>query len=230
MINTLKGVKIDLKSIANLVKKFQRKNVIKKYFSSHEIVKIHLGSNVSNVEGWLCSDIAPGFSGSIYLDASQKFPFEDTSVDYIYSEHMIEHLMLEQSNTMLSECFRVLKNGGKIRLATPNLSKIIGLYLDNCDDKSQEYLKWISTNFLTNSADFSKVEVINQMFHGWKHQFLFDETYMRKFLVKKGFRNITTCAYGVSTDDHLNNLETHHINVGNFDMVKFETLILEAEK
>jgi predicted SAM-dependent methyltransferase len=231
MYNTLRGIKGDVKCIGNWLKKVNRGAVIKRYFEINSTIKLHLGSNVSNVEGWLCSDIAPGFNGAIYLDASKRFPFEDSSVDYIYSEHMIEHLSLEESGVMLNECFRVLKDGGKIRLATPNLSKIIDLYQDDNDNSAQgkEYVAWISTMFLGNPK-FNRIEVINQMFHGWKHKFLFDEDYLKEALTNKGFKNIKTCEYGLSDDLQLSNLETHHLNVGNLEMVKFETLILEAEK
>ena len=230
MFHTLRGLKKDIKEIGLLVKRIERSVLIKNYFKSQQINKIHLGSDVSKVEGWLCSDLAPRASGSIYLDVSKKFPFKDESVHYIYSEHMIEHLVLEQAAFMLKECYRVLKPGGKIRLATPDFTRIMDLNINPTSKINSEYIKWISTNFLNKSANFDSIEVVNQLFHGWKHQFLYDQAYLSKMLNMNGFTQIKVCAYSHSEDENFRNLETHHLNVGNLDMVTFETLIVEAIK
>lgn len=230
MYQSIRGLKNDLKEIKLLLKRNARRRIIKKYFEDNPIKKIHLGSDVSKVEGWLCSDLAPRASGSIYLDVSKKFPFKDESVHYIYSEHMIEHLVLEQAAFMLKECYRVLKPGGKIRLATPDFTRIMDLYNNPTSKINSEYVKWISTSFLNKSTCFESLEVVNQLFHGWKHQFLYDQLYLSKMLNMYGFTQIKVCDYLNSEDEHFRNLETHHLNVGNLDMVKFETLIVEAIK
>jgi len=45
-------------------------------------------------------------------------PFDDSSVDYIYSDSVIEHL--DNPEFFITECHRVLKVGGKFRLITPH--------------------------------------------------------------------------------------------------------------
>jgi predicted SAM-dependent methyltransferase len=53
--------------------------------------------------------------------------FEDNTFDYIFSEHMIEHVDHDGAVAMLRECYRVLKPGGTICMATPDLAVIVGL-------------------------------------------------------------------------------------------------------
>jgi len=59
------------------------------------------------MSGWLNSDIEPKLKGILYLDATQDFPIEDNSFDYIFSEHMIEHITYNDAKRMISECFRI---------------------------------------------------------------------------------------------------------------------------
>ena len=97
------------------------------------------------MSGWLNSDIEPKLKDILYLDATQDFPIEDNSFDYIFSEHMIEHITYNDAKRMISECFRILKPGGVIRISTPDLSFLVDLYKDN---KSE-----VQTQFIRHSTD-----------------------------------------------------------------------------
>ena len=66
----------------------------------------------------------------MYLDATQTFPLPDCSFDYIFSEHMIEHVTYQNGKRMILECYRVLKPGGLLRISTPDLSFLVDLYKD----------------------------------------------------------------------------------------------------
>lgn len=59
---------------------------------------------------------------------------EDNSVDLISSFHMVEHLEMVEVIELLSECRRVLKNGGIIIIETPNPQNILtSTYYFNMD-------------------------------------------------------------------------------------------------
>ena len=51
--------------------------------------------------------------------------WKNNSTDIIVSFHLIEHLDLVMYRTMLSEVYRVLDNGGKIYMETPNTQSIM---------------------------------------------------------------------------------------------------------
>lgn len=84
---------------------------------------LSLSSGAFYIEGWFCTDIAAREENNIfYCDMRHDFPFEDECFDFIFCEHGIEHIEFEEALLCLSECRRVLKNGGVLRLTTPALT------------------------------------------------------------------------------------------------------------
>ena len=61
------------------------------------------------------------WSDVIRLDASKGLPYNDQSVDKIYTSHFIEHIPHEKGFFFLQECYRVLKMDGVMRLVVPDL-------------------------------------------------------------------------------------------------------------
>lgn len=63
------------------------------------------------------------------ITGESRLPFADNSVQYVYSEHMLEHLLPSGGGLMfLREAWRVLAPGGVLRLVTPDLDKRVWLY------------------------------------------------------------------------------------------------------
>lgn len=62
-------------------------------------------------------------------DADDGLPFKDGSVDGCYASHLLEHLSRDGARRLLIECLRVLRSGGVLRLAVPDLEVIVGEYL-----------------------------------------------------------------------------------------------------
>lgn len=228
--DALKGLKRDFKKLYVEFWRYKRKGKIEKYIRSHKVKCLHLGSDISLLKGWLCSDIEPKNRESIYLDATKPFPFNENTFDYIYSEHMIEHISRPDGAQMLQEAYRVLKRGGKIRIATPDLERILNLYYKGTENYGKEYIKWITDQFVRNSKGYSAIVVINTMFREWGHCFLYDQALLTTAFEEAGFSNIRRYSAGISDDELLHDIESHHLNVGNKEMVEFETLVLEASK
>jgi SAM-dependent methyltransferase len=63
-----------------------------------------------------------------YLDLSRRFPFSDDSLAAIYSSHVVEHLHVDVAERALAECHRVLKPGGVLRIAVPDLDDVVAQY------------------------------------------------------------------------------------------------------
>ena len=68
-----------------------------------------------------------------YADACRPLPHATGSVDAIYTSHMLEHLFREDAETFLRECHRVLRPGGVLRLAVPDLALDVKQYLEHGD-------------------------------------------------------------------------------------------------
>ena len=100
---------------------FTRAQRIGAYLQGNGLKKLHLGASNSVLRGWLNSDLFPTREGVIYLDVTRRFPFANNTFDYVFSKHLIEHIDYDDASAMLRECYRVLKPGGRVRIATINL-------------------------------------------------------------------------------------------------------------
>jgi len=65
----------------------------------------------------------------------EGIPFEEGAFDVVYHSHVLEHFSKEDAVAFIRECSRVLKKGGSIRIAVPDLERIAQNYL-NCLKKA----------------------------------------------------------------------------------------------
>ena len=74
-----------------------------------------------------------------YADATRPFAFASASVDVVYSSHMIEHLDRHDVDKFIAETYRLLRPGGVIRLAVPDIRRHVASYEEHDDaDKFME--------------------------------------------------------------------------------------------
>jgi predicted SAM-dependent methyltransferase len=212
--------------------------VIAEYLESAEVPGLHIGAGGNLLKGWLNTYYYPQLSRIrrareeqahlIHLDALVRFPFDDGSFRYIFSEHMIEHIPYTGGLFMLEECGRVLQSGGKIRISTPNLAFFIGLFSENPDDNQRDYLEWSTNRYYDDPPFPHPTLVLNNMARNWYHQFIYDEEILTHSLESAGFVNVRRRAFGESEDEHLAGLETTRRMPAVYN--EMESLILEAEK
>lgn len=60
---------------------------------------------------------------------ANALPFPDGAVSLVYSSHMIEHLTRDEAAAFLREAMRVLRPGGWVRVAAPDLGKLARDYV-----------------------------------------------------------------------------------------------------
>lgn len=65
-----------------------------------------------------CKSLSPGIDVRTCDIASEQLPFDDTSIDVIFSKSVIEHLF--DPSQLLREINRVLKPGGRVVVMTPD--------------------------------------------------------------------------------------------------------------
>jgi len=106
-----------------------------------------------------------------YCNASKKIPFNNSSVDFIYTCHMLEHLDNEETKVFFEECYRVLKPNCTLRVAVPNFQLLIDNYII---DKNAD--SFIRNSHLVGEKPKNLLKKIQYIFqgHGWHHQ-MFNE-------------------------------------------------------
>ena len=88
-------------------------------------MKINLGSGASPLAGFVNVDALPDAPGvDVVADISQPLPFADASADVVYASHVLEHFPHAQTAELLSEWRRVLRPGGQLLIAVPDLDVI----------------------------------------------------------------------------------------------------------
>lgn len=199
---------------------------IGKYLASTEDRKLQLGAGRNYLEGWLNTDYWAKHPRFIYVDVSRRFPFSDETFTRIFSEHMIEHVPLPAAVNMLAESFRVLRSGGRIRIETPDLEKICGLYAAGENPAAKDYVQWHSREFGEKKYVPTICFAVNNAMRNWDHCFLFDAQMLRLLLEEAGFVNVTKWGWGETNDSAFKEISKR----GSLSWNAFETLALEAEK
>jgi predicted SAM-dependent methyltransferase len=105
-----------------------------RWVESHQHKILNLGGGGNCMDGCLTVDIDA--RADAYVDLTKPLPFATNSVDAIFCEEVIEHISKDAGSRLLSECYRVLKSGGPIRLTTPDLDyfSLNVLNGDGCDE------------------------------------------------------------------------------------------------
>lgn len=60
------------------------------------MTKLHIGCGRYHLEGWVNIDIREIKGVDVICDITQGLPFEEESVDLIFSEHVFEHFTIEK--------------------------------------------------------------------------------------------------------------------------------------
>jgi predicted SAM-dependent methyltransferase len=137
-----------------------------------------------NIDGNLFNKI------DLWLDVRNGLPFRANSADSVYSTHMFEHFFPDELKRLLSECFRVLKNGGGVRLIVPSLESAITAY-------TQQRIDWFDDSF-PRHFDSLGGRFSNFVFCEGQHRTAFDFGYLNEVLREVGFREVEKSAEGVS--------------------------------
>ncbi len=199
--------------------------VIQNYLSNNKILKLHIGSGKNVKDGWLNCDIEPLSTKVAYINVTKKFPLKDNTFDYVYSEHMIEHINHKDGLLMLNECFRILKPNGIIRITTPDIDNLIDIF-HNDQNKYDDYINWsYEVNDLVNK---SSIEVFNNFFQSWGHKFIYSKSFMKNHLENIGFKNLNFFNICQSGNDELKNLENIDRLPNNF--LQIESFSIEGRK
>jgi len=136
--------------------------------------------------GWLNSDIkdVPGID--VVADVRAGLPLETGSIDYITSIHALPELPYPDLVPALQELHRVLKPGGVLRLALPDLDRGIAAYQNGDAD----YFHVPDDDARTIGAKF----VTQMVWYGYSRS-LFVLDFVEELLERAGFARVERCEY-----------------------------------
>jgi predicted SAM-dependent methyltransferase len=204
------------------------RTIVARYLAQTSVPKLHVGCGGHVLCGWLNTDYDSKLPIVMHLDTRQHFPFKDETFNYIFCEHVIEHMSYWDGVKMLTECFRILKRFGKIRISTPDLAFLIDLTRPDKSDLQRAYIKWAANTFIPGTPDDNEVFVINNFVRDWGHTFIYDENTLRGAMTNAGFKTITKFDQHESNDAALRNLENEkHLPPG---FLRLESFTLEGSK
>lgn len=91
---------------------------------------LNLGCGQRFHPDWENLDFVAKAPGVRAHDLREGIPFSDSSFDVVYHSHLLEHFPRQAAGKLLRECHRVLKPGGIVRVAVPDLEQIGRLYIE----------------------------------------------------------------------------------------------------
>lgn len=148
------------------------------------------GSHVAT--GWINSDIKDGPGIDLVADIRDGLPLADESLDYVVSIHALPEFAYYELHPVLEELRRVLKVGGVIRLALPDVRRGIDAYLRGDND----YFKVDPEEVESPGGRF----IVHMLWYGYSRS-LFTADFAKELLEKSGFIEIRECPYRETTSD-----------------------------
>jgi len=129
-----------------------------------------------------------------WADATSRIPEPDDSADVLYTSHMVEHLERDRAMDFLAEARRVLRSGGIIRIAVPDIRFHIDNYLEDQDADG-----FIEGTHLTRPSPRSLIAKAKYLFIGDRnHQWMYDGQSLCALLTRAGFRDAEVAPAGTT--------------------------------
>lgn len=105
-----------------------------------------LGAGPITFDGWFQTD-------KELLDVTSpedwSILFKPESIDYLLSEHMLEHLSEDEGRIAATECYRYLKPGGLFRVAVPDGFRRDAAYVKEAAPPNDGHKVFYNVNTLT---------------------------------------------------------------------------------
>jgi len=191
----MKKIKEQLRKAAPnfLILLYQQYLADKKPSSSYKIhkkfgnegLKINLGAGTQRIQGFISIDLygKPDIKMTI---GKYKLPFNDGSVQMVYSSHFLEHISFEISKTLLRDVRRVMVGGGIVRISVPDMALFINKY------QQKDEMFWNKDRY---EGDTIGLQLSNVFIGNGEHLCMYDFESLYYLLDINGFKNIKKAPY-----------------------------------
>ena len=175
--------------------------------------RLNWGCGGHTLPGWINSDNKEAPDINLSCDIRDGLPLDDGSMDYVVSIHALPEVPYDALVPVLRELRRVIKPGGVLRLALPDLLKGVDAYRRG----DRDY-------FLVPDEDAKSLgaKLITQLIWYGYSRTLFTAEFIEEMLVKAGFGRVVHVGYRQTS--------TPHAEIVDLDNREPESLFVEAYK
>jgi predicted SAM-dependent methyltransferase len=178
-----------------------------------EVRRLNWGCGLNPEPGWINSDLKEGAGIDLSGDIRDGLPLDSDSIDYAVSIHALPELAYPDLVPALGELRRVLKRGGVLRLALPDLDRGIAAY--QRDDES--YFHVPRDEVSSRGGRF----IVHMLWYGFSRS-LFTADFVEELLSKAGFADVAHCPYRTTS--------SRFAEIVELDDRERESLFVEAVK
>ena len=173
--------------------------------------RLHWGCGSNARPGWINSDRRAAAGVDLCGDIRDGLALADRSIDYAVAIHALQDLPWADIPRALAELRRVLKPGGVLRLALPDMDRAIAAYQRG----DPAYFVVPDEHAVTIGA-----KLVAQLIWYGSTRTPMNWDYAREVLEAAGFRDVRRCAFR----------QTHsrYADIVSFDDRERETLFIEA--
>jgi len=157
-------------------------------------------------------------------------PFSSEHFECVYASHILEHLYHDDAAALLKEAHRVLRTGGIVRIAVPDLRSLVNDYLEeksSANGKSVAAAHRLQEAMLLRDKNRPRGGILKTIYNSTQdlhtHKWLYDEESLREFMTEAGFTGIRRCGFLESRIEGIQEVEEE-------SRVSFGNLCLEAER
>lgn len=137
----------------------------------------------------------------ICWDLKKGVPLRSQTLKGIFTEHCLEHLPFEVVDYVLSECWRLLRPGGAIRIVVPDGELYLTRYTRITEGETGVKLPYSEDDSYYDL--YSPIMSVNRIFRGHGHLFMYDFDTFRQLLAKNSFINIQKVLFQSGRDPEL---------------------------
>lgn len=175
--------------------------------------RLNWGCGGHTLPGWINTDVKEGDGIDLSCDIRNGLPIGTGSIEYAASIHALPEVPYTELVPVLTELRRVLKPGGVLRLALPDLIKGVRAY----DRGDRSY-------FLVPDEDAKSIgaKLVTQLIWYGYSRTLFTQEFIGEMLERAGFSRVTPCGFRQTA--------SRYPEIIDLDNREAESLFVEAVK